>query len=125
MPMGGGVLILACFGCFGVICYIHRDGYQGCFVQSESVPVAPISRGPVSRLFALIKDEPSELAGAGGDATGGGAIYAAALPQQPSDMSRSPRPGRTCERPGPASPSGRRRRVDLLTRAGAEAPSDY
>ena len=47
-------------------------------------------RGSVSLLFALIEGEPSELAGARGDSRGGGAIYAAAMRQQPSDTSRSP-----------------------------------
>ena len=39
----------------------------------------PISRGSVSLLFALIKDELSEPVGAEVDSKGGGAIYAAAL----------------------------------------------
>ena len=39
----------------------------------------PISRGSVSLLFALIKDELREPVGAEVDSKGGGAIYAAAL----------------------------------------------
>ncbi len=48
---------------------------------------------------------------------GGGAIYAAALRQQPGNISRSPT-HRTCERSGPAS-SGRRRLGHMFTRAAA------
>ena len=51
------------------------------FVHGWPVTVGPISRGSVSLLFALIKGEPSELAGARGDSRGGGAIYAAAVRQ--------------------------------------------
>jgi hypothetical protein len=40
------------------------------------MPVGLVSRGSVSLLFALIKDEPIEPVGAGGDSKGGGAIYA-------------------------------------------------
>ena len=86
-------------------------------VHGWPVAVGLISRGSVSLLFALIKDELREPVGAGGDSRGGGAIYAAALRQRPSDISRSPT-HRTCERPEPAL-SGRRRHVHMFTRAAA------
>src|SRR4029450_9248149 len=88
-----------------------------CVVHGRPVTVGPISRGSVSLLFALIKGEPSELAGARGDSRGEGAIYAAALRPQPSNTPRSPT-HRTCERSGPAS-SGRRRRGHTFTRSAA------
>src|SRR5512147_23131 len=90
-----------------------------CVVHDRPVTVGPISRGSVSLLFALSKGEPSELAGARGDSRGGGAIYAAALRQQPSNTPRSPT-HRTCERSGPAS-SRRCRLVHMPTRAAAVA----
>ena len=89
------------------------------FVHGWAVTMGPISRGSVSLLFALIKDEPREPVGAEVDSKGGGAIYAAALQRRPSQHSRSPT-HRTCERPGPAS-SGRRRRGHMRTGAAAAA----
>jgi hypothetical protein len=98
---------------------IPPPGFEICCVHCWPVTVGPISRGSVSLLFALVKDEPIEPVGAGGDSKGGGAIYAAALQQRPRQHSRSPT-HRTCERPGPAS-SGRRRLVHMPTGAAAAA----
>jgi hypothetical protein len=79
--------------------------FKICSAHGWPVTVGPISPGSVSLLFALIKGKPSEPAGARGDSRGGGAIYAAALRQGPSNISRSPT-HRTCERSGPASSGG-------------------
>jgi hypothetical protein len=96
-------------------CCDFSPGFEICSVHGRLMAVGPISRGSVSLLFALIKGELMGPVGARGDSKGGGAIYAAAMEQQPSNTSRSPT-HRTCERSGPAS-FGRRRRGHMATRA--------
>jgi len=94
-PSGGGHPFLgpSCFSVWGL--WRSVFGRDSSALRSREVLSVFYSRSSRARADAL--------AGAGGDSRGGGAIYAAALRQQPSQHSRSPT-HRTCERPRRSRP---------------------
>ena len=83
----GRVKSPSCFSVWGL--WRSVFGRDGSALRSHEVLSVFYSRSSRARAYAL--------AGAGGDSRGGGAIYAAALRQQPSQHSRSPT-HRTCAR---------------------------